>query len=375
MADKIIPFKGYTFDDLLLYPLYSEIRPAEVDLSIQLTPHIKLTTPIISIHMDTLTEDKMAIAMAKLGGLGIIHRNQSIDREATQVKAVKKIMGETKFASVDKKGHLVASAAIGVGDDWLERSQALVKAGADALAIDVSYAYKKNTLKIIENLRKTFPKTDIIAGNIASAEGALALAKAGAHSIKIGIGNGTICTLRIVSGVGVPQLTAVIESKKGVKGTGTTIISDGGTKSSGDMTKAFGAGADAIAVGSLLAGTDETPGEIIENDGIKYKSYRGMGSKAALNVYSEDRYSYKSKSVNSVSQGIEALVLYKGAVSEIVHQLVGGIRSGFGYVGAKTIGEMQEKARFLQITKAGLAESHPFNVIPIKDEPNYKVHK
>jgi len=364
---------GLTFDDVLIIPEYSEVRPADVDLSMQLTPHIRLTTPIISIHMDTLTEDKMAIAMAQKGGLGIIHRNQTIEKEAVQVKKVKSTKASNPQATQDTYGNLRLSAAIGVGPDWEERSRALVQAGADSLAIDVSYAYKKNTLTVIRKLRELYPEVDLIAGNVATAEGAQAVAKAGAHSIKIGVGNGTICTLRIVSGVGVPQLTAVIESVNGVGRLPTTIISDGGTKSSGDMTKAFAAGAHAIAAGSLLAGTDETPGKIITIRGKKYKLYRGMGSSGALKLHTGDRYGYTKKSVNSVSQGVESIVQAKGPVAHVLDQLVGGIKSGFGYVGASDIATFHKKARFLRITAAGLRESHPFNVILTKDEPNYSV--
>lgn len=371
IEQKIVKHRGLTFDDVLLIPMYSDVHPSDIDLSMRITPHLFLKTPLLSIHMDTVTEDRMAIAMARNGGLGILHRNQPIQKEAEQVRNVKKEKGD-EHAAVDTKGRLVCCAAIGVGDDWKERAESLVKAGADALAIDVSHAHKKNTLSVVTHLRRLFPDTDIIAGNIATEDGARALSRAGAHAVKVGIGNGTICTLRIISGVGVPQFTAILDAVKGVRGTKTTVLADGGTKNSGDMTKALGAGAHGVIAGSLFAGTDETPGAVIKLNGKTYKTYRGMGSKAALSKHSNDRYAYKTASVNSVSQGVESVVPHKGPVKDVLDQLIGGIKSGFGYVGASSIREMHTKAKFLQISSAGLRESHPFNVFVTKDEPNYK---
>jgi IMP dehydrogenase len=371
--DKFVPFEGLSFDDVLLLPGYSKIRPADVDLSVQLTPHLKLKIPIISIHMDTVTEDKMAIAMAREGGLGIIHRNQSIEEEADQVAQVKKNKGETEGTAVDNQGRLLVAAAIGVGEDWEKRSLALVRAGVDALAIDVSSAHKKNTLEVTKKLRNLYKNVDIISGNIATYEGSLALIKAGAHAIKVGVGNGTICTLRVVSGVGIPQISALFESVRAAKNTNVSIVADGGTKNSGDITKALATGAMAVAVGSQLAGCKETPGKIVVVNGKKFKQYRGMGSSSALKEKTGDRYDFKTKSVNTISQGVEALVPYKGSVKDKLFQMVGGVKSGMGYIGAKTIEELHQKAKFIKITNAGLIESHPFNVLITKDEPNYAV--
>ena len=487
--------EALTFDDVLLMPAYSEVLPKEVDISTQLTPRIRLNIPIITAAMDTVTEARTAISIAREGGIGIIHRNMSIRRQALEVEKVKKsesgmivdpvtvepeqkiadvlrIMQEYRISGVpvvrgkklvgivtnrdlrfetnfdkpvaevmtkenlitvepgitleeakevlhkyriekllvvdkegnlkglitikdimklkkypnackDELGSLRVGAAIGVGADWEERLQALVDADVDVVAIDVAHGHSKKVIETVKAIRSNFPDVEVIAGNVATEEGAEALIKAGAAAVKVGVGPGSICTTRIVAGVGVPQITAIMEAAKAGKRYDVPIIADGGIKFSGDITKALAAGADAVMIGSLFAGTEESPGETILYQGRTYKLYRGMGSLGAMKEGSRDRYMQGEEGEEGgftadtklVPEGIEGRVPYRGPLAGIVYQLVGGLRSGMGYVGCRTIKELQEKAKFVRITLAGLRESHVHDVIIVKEAPNYQLER
>jgi IMP dehydrogenase len=355
---KII--EALTFDDVLLVPNYSEVVPTEVDTTSFFTPKIKLTLPLASSAMDTVTESKMAIALGQMGGIGVIHKNLSVQEQSAEVSKV-------------KKAGLKVAAAVGATGDFLERATALVNAGVDVLVIDTAHGHSKRVLEAVKIIKKTLKKVEVVAGNIATGEGARALIKAGADAVKVGIGPGSICTTRIVSGCGVPQITAIMNVVAACKKTKTPVIADGGIKYSGDIAKALAAGASCVMVGSLLAGTDESPGEVFEDHGRKFKSYRGMGSLGAMNQGSKDRYGQDKVVGNKlVPEGVEASVPYKGSIKEIVEQLVGGLKSGMGYTGAKNIADFHKKAQFVKITNAGLKESHVHNVTITKQAPNYK---
>ena len=337
-----------TFDDVLLIPQESDIAPSEVDVRSQLTKNIVLKNPLVSAAMDTVTETKMAIALAKEGGIGILHRNCTIEEQIAMVQAVKK-----------ERKDLLVGAAVGPHD--ITRAKSLDEAGADVISIDCAHAYKPS---IIEDARKikNALKAELIVGNIATAEAARSFIPF-ADALKVGVGGGSICTTRIVSGVGVPQLTAIMDVAKVARIKQVPVIADGGIRFSGDIVKALAAGADTVMLGSLFAGTDETPGEILTIQGKKYKSYRGMGSFAAMQKgKATDRYSRKG-SEKHVAEGVEALIPYKGSIGGVVFQLLGGLRAGMGYVGAKNIGELYRKAKFVQITEAGRTESHPHSII------------
>lgn len=349
-----------TFDDVLLVPQYSEVVPTEVQTTSFFTAKIPLSIPIISSAMDTVSESAMAIALAKEGGLSVIHKNMPINKQAEEVEKVK----AQKF---------LVAAAIGATGDFLERAKALVNAGVDALVVDTAHGHSKRVLDAVKQIKKDFKEVQIVAGNVATFNGAKSLFKAGVDALKVGIGPGSICTTRMVSGSGVPQITAIMEAVRAVKGK-IPIIADGGIKFSGDIVKALAAGASSVMVGSLFAGTDESPGEIIEENGKKYKFYRGMGSLGAMNEGSKDRYG-QDKVVGGklVPEGVEARVPYKGSVINIIEQLVGGIRSGMGYCGAKDIKILQKNSQFIQITGAGLRESHVHDVQIVKKAPNYHI--
>ncbi len=476
--------RGYTFDDVLLVPRYSEILPKTVDLSTQLTKNITLNIPLVSAAMDTVTEHEAAIAMARLGGIGIIHKNMDEDSQAKEVKRVKKsesgviidpvyttpdatledvneIMEEfgisglpviddhdklvgiltnrdlqfekdmgkyvkdvmtkaplitaeqgitldeaaqlmhqnkiEKLPIVDKKGNLKGlmtikdikrrqefpnsnkddfgrlrvGAAIGVGQ--LDRARKLVDAGVDVLVLDSAHGHSKGIIDTVKDIKKELV-VDIIAGNVATAEAVKALAEAGADAVKVGIGPGSICTTRIVAGVGVPQISAIDECAEEARKHGVPIIADGGIKYSGDVAKALAVGANAIMIGSLLAGTEESPGETIMYQGRQYKNYRGMGSIGAMQKGSTDRYFQEGTASDKlVPEGIEGRVPYRGKIASIIHQLTGGLRSSMGYLGSPTIAEFQKNAEFVEITSAGLKESHVHDVIITKEAPNYHV--
>lgn len=370
--------KGLTFDDVLLIPAESHVLPNETDLSVQLADNIKLNVPIISAGMDTVTESAMAIAMSRQGGMGVIHKNMSIEDQATQVLEVKAAekADEKKYlhASSDEAGRPLVAAAVGVTSDTFDRANALLQAGADAIVIDTAHGHSAGVLRKIAEIREHFPDATLIAGNVATGEGTKALFDAGVDVVKVGIGPGSICTTRVVAGVGVPQITAIYDAATVARVYGKHIIADGGIKYSGDIVKALAAGGNAVMLGSVLSGTDETPGEVIEDNGKKYKSYRGMGSLSAMSNGSADRYFQGgvNEANKLVPEGIEARVEYKGSVENIIFQMVGGLRSGMGYVGAPTIEALTENAQFIQITNAGLIESHPHDVQMTKVAPNYK---
>lgn len=478
--------EAYTFDDLLLVPQASEVLPNEVNLSTQLTKTISLAIPLVSAAMDTVTEYRTAIAMAREGGIGIIHKNMPIDAQALQVQKVKKsesgmivdpvtveefqtvadvkeimrtyrisgvpvlhgkklvgivtnrdlrfvsdldlrvsdvmtsknlvtakagiTLEESKallhehriekllvvndkgdlqglitikdlekirkypHAAKDSLGRLRVGAAIGVGTD-LADVEKLVKAGVDVVVLDSAHGHSKNILITLEGVKKTFPDLQVIAGNVATAEGTEALIRAGADCVKVGVGPGSICTTRIVAGVGVPQLTAIYDCKQVAARHGISIIGDGGIKYSGDISKAIGIGADVIMIGSLFAGCDETPGDSFLYQGRTYKGYRGMGSLGAMKQGSSDRYFQDSVESPSklVPEGIEGKVPSRGPLSDTIYQLVGGLRSGMGYLGAGSIAELQKKAKFVKISAAGLKESHVHDVIITKEAPNYRL--
>ena len=486
-VEKLIK-EGLTFDDVLLVPQYSEVLPSEVDVSTYLTKRIKLNIPIVSAAMDTVTEARLAIALAREGGIGIIHRNLPIKKQAEEVEKVKKsesgmiispvvvkpdtlvaealkIMEKYKISGVpvvneDKKlvgiltnrdlrfikpedyskpvsefmtkenlitaregitleeaeeifrkykieklpivdeegrikglitikdivkrrkypnackdelGRLRVGAAVGTGSDTLERVAALAEAGVDVIVVDTAHGHSKRVIETVEKIKSHFPEVDVIAGNVATAEGTKALIEAGADAVKVGVGPGSICTTRIVAGVGVPQLTAIMESASVAREYGIPIIADGGIRYSGDIVKALAAGANAVMLGNLLAGTEEAPGETIYYQGRAYKVYRGMGSLGAMSSrFSSDRYG-QEKYEKFVPEGIEGRVPYKGKLADVVYQLVGGLRAGMGYVGARNIKELQEKARFVRITWAGYKESHVHDVQITKEAPNYWV--
>ncbi|MBI1908621.1 MAG: IMP dehydrogenase [Deltaproteobacteria bacterium] len=480
--------QGLTFDDVLLLPGESEVLPKDVDTSTRLTSRILLRIPLISAAMDSVTDARMAIAMARCGGIGIIHRNMTIPEQALEIERVKKsesgmilkpitlspdqkvrdavkVMQENNISGVpiteegglvgilthrdlrflknlnlkieevmtkevvtakegidlekakeilqkrrieklpvvdaknnlkglitikdiekatkypdsckDEQGRLRVGAAIGVGDASLERAEVLITAGADLIVIDTAHGHTRSVLETVKAFRKKFPDQDLIVGNVATEEGAASLVKAGVDGIKVGVGPGSICTTRIVSGVGVPQITAILACAAAVKKSTVSIIADGGIKYSGDITKALAAGADAVMIGSLLAGTDEAPGETILYQGRSYKIYRGMGSLGAMRKGSKDRYFQEGVEDSSklVPEGIEGMVPYRGPVADSAHQLVGGLRAGMGYVGAPTIEELQTKGKFVQITAAGLKESHVHDVTITKEAPNYRLEK
>ena len=369
--------KGLTFDDVLLIPAESHVLPNEVKLDTKLAPNLQLHIPLISAGMDTVTEGNMAIAMAENGGLGVIHKNLSIE---AQVEEVKKAKGKTvdpnlPHPAVDNQGRLLAAAAVGVTSDTFERAEILLEAGADAIVIDTAHGHSAGVLRKIKEIREHFPNATLIAGNVATGEGTAALFDAGVDVVKVGIGPGSICTTRIVAGVGVPQITAIYDAASVAQKYGKKIIADGGIKYSGDVVKALAAGGNAVMLGSMFSGTTEAPGTIFTNEGKQFKSYRGMGSVGAMSQQHGSSDRYFQGGVNEanklVPEGVEALVPYKGDVSNIIYQIDGGLRAGMGYVGAGTIEELIENSQFVQITNAGLRESHPHDVQMAKDAPNY----
>jgi len=480
--------EGLTFDDVMLIPAYSEILPGEVDTRTRFSRNIHLNIPLCSSAMDTVTEASLAIALAQQGGIGVIHKNFSIQQQSEEVDKVKRsesgmivdpvtieqnklvedalaIMGryrisgvpvvdeagllvgiitnrdlrfETRFdipvseimtpqplvtvpvgttldeakvklqkhriekllvvdenghlkglitvkdiqkainfpiAAKDELGRLRCAAAIGATGDFLERATALIESRADAIVIDTAHGHSSRVVNAVEKIKSEFPDVELVAGNVATAEATKMLIKAGVDAVKIGIGPGSICTTRVVTGAGVPQITAIVECVKAAAGTGVPIIADGGIKFSGDVAKAIAAGADSVMIGSLFAGTEEAPGEIILFQGRNFKTYRGMGSIGAMNKGSSDRYSQEGVTTTSkfIPEGIEGRVAYKGTVAEMVTQLVGGLRSGMGYTGCRSITDLQSNARFVRITSAGLRESHVHDVIITKEAPNYRI--
>ena len=484
IADKIV-MDGLTFDDVLLIPAYSEVVPRDVELTTRFSRNIELKTPLVSAAMDTVTEAKLAIAIAREGGIGVIHKNMPIAEQARQVHTVKraengmiydpvsiqsgktvadalalmkeyhiggipvvdenntllgivtnrdlrferntkktvdeimtkdnlvtthqttnledaaeilqkhkieklpvvdkdgKLVGLVTYKDItkakdkpmackDSKGRLRVAAGVGVTGDTFQRIEALVDAGVDAIIIDTAHGHSKGVIDTLKEAKKRYPQIDIVVGNIATPEAAKALVEAGADAVKVGIGPGSICTTRVIAGVGVPQLSAIYEVSKALEGTGVPVIADGGIRYSGDMVKALAAGASSIMVGSLLAGVEESPGDTIIYNGRKFKSYRGMGSLEAMQKGSKDRYFQDAEDdvKKLVPEGIAARVPYKGSLYEVVYQLLGGLRSGMGYCGARTI-ELLHNAKFTRITAAGVKENHPHDVTITQEAPNY----
>jgi len=358
----MVPIKeALTFDDVTLAPKYSEILPTDVDTSIKLTETLKLKIPLLSSAMDTVTESKMAIAIGKAGGLGIIHRNLDIKKQVLEIKKV-------------KKQNLLVGAAVGAGPNEFKRAETILKENLDIIVVDTAHGHTKKVAEIIKFIKtKKNKKTALCAGNIATPDAAKFLIKLGVDIIKVGIGPGSICTTRLVAGIGVPQLSAILSVRNGIKNKRVKIISDGGIKYSGDLAKAFAAGADAVMIGSLFAGTDEAPGKLIKRNGKFFKSFRGMGSVGAMNKGSADRY-FQSKQKDGskyVPEGVEGLVKYKGKIERIIYKLVGGLRSSMGYLGSKQIKNLRNKPQFVKITKAGFYESMVHNVDVIKNDSKY----
>ena len=478
--------EGLTYDDVLLVPAFSEVLPREVNISTQFTRNLRINVPIVSAAMDTVTESRMAIAMAQEGGIGVLHKNMTIEEQAAKVRKVKRaesgmildpvtlpltatvldakasmkehgiggipiVDNEGKLAGIvtnrdlrfekrndrmitevmtsenlvtapagitlaeaedilqahkieklpvvddkqqlvglitfrditkltqkpiankDKYGRLLVAAAVGVTADAVDRVSALVAAGVDAVVIDTAHGHSKGVVGVLKAVKSSFPELEVIVGNIATAEAALYLVEAGADAVKVGIGPGSICTTRVVAGVGFPQFSAVLEVAAALKGTGVPVIADGGVRFTGDIPKALAAGADCVMLGSLLAGTKESPGETIIYEGRKFKSYRGMGSVEAMKKGSKDRYfqDVEDDIKKLVPEGIVGRVPYKGELFESMHQFIGGLRAGMGYCGAKDINTLKEQAKFVKITASGIAESHPHNVTITKEAPNY----
>jgi IMP dehydrogenase len=353
--------EALTFDDVTMTPKYSEVLPSEVDTSINLSKNLILKIPLLSSAMDTVTESKMAIAIAKAGGIGIIHRNLDIKKQISEIKKVKA-----------KK--LLVGAAVGAGPLELKRADAILKEKVDLIVVDTAHGHSKKVAEIIKKIkRKKDKKTSLCAGNIATSEAAKFLIKLGVDVIKVGIGPGSICTTRLVAGIGMPQLSAILEVKKGIKNKKVKLISDGGIKYSGDIAKALAAGADAVMIGSLFAGTSEAPGKLIKKKGKLYKNFRGMGSVGAMNKGSADRYFQKKQRDTSkyVPEGVEGLVKFKGDVKNIIYRLVGGLKSSMGYLGSKRVISLRNKPNFIKITKAGFYESMVHNVDQVKEDSKY----
>src|SRR5216684_3897554 len=432
MMDSSIP-EGLTFDDVLLLPGRSSVLPTEVDTTTNFARKLRVNIPLASAAMDTVTESRLAIAIARQGGIGLVHRNMPTDRQGEEVDRVKRsesgmIVGsvmtkenlvtvpvgttleeaerilqqhriekllvvdrdfnlkglitvkdiqkklEYPRAAKDEHGRLRVGAAIGAAGDFLERAVEMAKCKTDVIAIDTAHGHSERVMEAIKAIRQRLPEMQLVAGNVATYEGAKELISLGVDGLKVGIGPGSICTTRVVTGAGVPQLTAIMEAARAAKGTGVAVIADGGIKYSGDISKAIAGGASCVMIGSLFAGTEESPGETILFQGRTFKSYRGMGSTGAMDAGSADRYAQEGMELGkSVPEGVEGRVPYKGSLGGLTDQLVGGLRSGMGYVGAATLKEFAEKSRFVRITAAGLRESHVHDVIITKEAPNYRM--
>ena len=354
--------EALTFDDVLLLPKYSNVLPSNTNIILKLTKKILLKVPFFTSAMDTVTESKMAIAIAKEGGMGIIHRNLNIRNQSDEVKKV-------------KNKRLLVGAAIGTSIEDLDRARSLISNGVDLIVIDTAHGHSMKVLKTLSKVKKIIKNVPVCVGNIATGEAAKKLYNSGADIIKVGIGPGSICTTRMVAGIGVPQISAIMEVKRALKKKNIKIISDGGIKFSGDIAKALAAGADAIMMGSIFAGTDESPGKKFKIKGKIYKSYRGMGSIGAMSAGSANRYSQKNFKDKSkfVPEGVEGRVEFKGKVSDIIYQLQGGLRSSMGYIGARNLKEINKKAKFIKITKAGFYESMVHSVEMTQKTINYKL--
>lgn len=337
-----------TYDDVLLLPNYSAVTPSKTDTASMLTGKILLTVPIIASPMDTVCEKEMALALGRLGGYGVIHRNLSVTKQADQLTRV-------------LKQGVKAGAAVGVGPDMEDRVKTLVKAGAEEICVDSAHGHTRHVGEAVSWIKNKY-RVEVIAGNVATAEGAEFLFKAGADTVKVGMGPGSICTTRIMSGMGVPQLSAVLAAVRAAKKFKKKVIADGGIKNSGDIVKALAAGAGAVMLGSLLAGTDEAPGKKVKINNRWFKHYRGMGSESAMKQGSAERYGQKPGAKKFIPEGVEGLVEYKGKLADVIYRLMGGLKSGMAYLGAKNLKELVQKARFIQISEAGMAESRPHSL-------------
>lgn len=372
-AEERINSTALTFDDVLLVPAYSEVLPREVSTKASFTRNISLNIPIVSAAMDTVSEKAMAIMLARKGGISVVHKNMSIEAQARQIREVKEYPAEgDKIPCLDAEGRLRVAAGVGITTDVLDRVTALVEAGVDAIVLDSAHGDSHGVVEALRKIKAVYPELDTVVGNIATAEAAVRLIEAGADSLKVGIGPGSICTTRIIAGVGVPQISAIYDVAKAAEGSGVPVIADGGLRYSGDIVKALAAGGDSVMIGSMFAGTDEAPGEIFEENGRKFKSYRGMGSVDAMKAGSRDRYFQDGEDSTKklVPEGVVARVPYKGSVGDIIYQLVGGIRSGMGYCGAADIDALHT-ARFVRITANGLVENHPHDITITGNTPNY----
>lgn len=372
-AEERINSTALTFDDVLLVPAYSEVLPREVSTKARFTRNISLNIPIISAAMDTVSEKAMAIMLARKGGISVVHKNMSIEAQARQIREVKEYPAEgDKIPCLDAEGRLRVAAGVGITTDVLDRVTALVEAGVDAIVLDSAHGDSHGVVEALRKIKAVYPELDTVVGNIATAEAAVRLIEAGADSLKVGIGPGSICTTRIIAGVGVPQISAIYDVARAAEGSGVPVIADGGLRYSGDIVKALAAGGDSVMIGSMFAGTDEAPGEIFEENGLKFKSYRGMGSVDAMKAGSRDRYFQDGEDSTKklVPEGVVARVPYKGSVADIIYQLVGGIRSGMGYCGAADIDALHS-ARFVRITANGLVENHPHDITITGNTPNY----
>jgi IMP dehydrogenase len=396
-----------TFDDVLLVPAYSAVHPREVDVSTRFSRRIALNLPFVSAAMDTVTESGLAIALAREGGLGVIHKNLSIAEQCAQVDRVKRsesgaiadpatlpfatapgepravpqadrfeLRGRFPLACTDALGRLRVAAAIGAGGDVMERAEELVRAGVDALVVDSAHAHSSGVMKAARAVRERFPDVDLVVGNVGTFEGARAVADLGADAVKVGMGPGAICTTRIVSGAGMAQVTAVLEAARALEGRDVPIIADGGIQCSGDLVKALAAGAHSVMIGSLFAGTTESPGETVLLEGRSYKLYRGMGSLSAMVAAQGSRERYFQDDTGElaklVPEGVEGRVPFKGPLEQVVFQLQGGLRAGMGYCGVSSIEELRTRTRFVRISPAGLRESHPHDLTITREAPNYK---
>lgn len=373
LAHKLVDHEALTFDDILLLPGYADFKRQDVDLSVTLQEKITLKLPVISAPMDTVTEEKMAAALARGGALGVIHRNLPIAAQAKMVQQVKRETGNPETAAVDKNGHLLVGASVGVSQDLDERVKALVEAGVDLLVIDSAHGYTSFMIEGVKRVKKRYPRIPLMAGNVATFDGAKALIDAGADILRVGMGPGSICTTRIVTGMGVPQLSAVSAAARAAAGTGVKVIADGGIRQIGDIAKAFAFGAHAVMLGSLLARYKESPGDIVKIKGKAYKTYRGMGSVAAMEKGGGERYG-QAKDVKSkliIAEGVEGLVPLLGSVTDYLYQIMGSLRSSFYYIGARNLATFFRVSRCIKISNAGLLESHPHDVAVINPGANY----
>lgn len=353
--------EALTFDDVLLVPQHSAVLPSDTCVESMFSRNIPCKIPLSSSAMDTVTESHMASTMSSLGGIGVIHKNNSIEQQCALISAARLF-----------SPNIVAVAAIGVSSDWRVRLNDLISSGVRAIVLDSAHGHSENVLVLAKTIKKDYPNIDLIVGNIATAKAAKALCEIQVDALKVGIGPGSICTTRIVSGIGVPQLTAIMDVVQVADQYDIPVIADGGIKHSGDVVKALAAGASSVMIGSLFAGTEESPGDTFVKDDIKYKTYRGMGSEAAMEKGSKDRY-FQSDSKKLVPEGVEGYVKYKGSVVDVVYQLIGGLRSGMGYCGAKTIQDLQRTAEFVKITPSGLKESHVHDLSGFKSNKNYGI--